>query len=118
MQWIKKWLRKGEKVLQQLVRRYAECLTNITESSVKKETKNICPTAEHCRSPLIDDCQSPQYAKVIINGFLIVTSKLGDRCFGSELRIIFLYNFIVIISYFQFVVLCDIIFKDIHWLII
>ncbi|XP_051158453.1 uncharacterized protein LOC127283847 [Leptopilina boulardi] len=93
MQYLKKWMRKGDKPLQQLVRRYSEFKKNCTKlTKAPKEGIIINDCSQHCDGPLLDGCCTPQYKKLTIEGLTLDVSKLGDTCFGLNNKDIILIS--------------------------
>ncbi|XP_043468219.1 uncharacterized protein LOC122502304 isoform X1 [Leptopilina heterotoma] len=83
LQQLKKWMRKGEKPLEQLVRRYAEFKKNsakLTKSQVNEIKIN--ENSQHCNGPLLEGCSSPEYHELTIREFRLDVLKLRDSCFG------------------------------------
>ncbi|XP_051168513.1 uncharacterized protein LOC127286199 [Leptopilina boulardi] len=83
LQYLKKWMRKGEKPLEQLVRRYAEFKKNsakLTKSQVNEIKIN--ENSQHCNGPLLEGCSSPEYHELTIRGFRLDVLKVRDSCFG------------------------------------
>lgn len=79
MQRLKKWMRKGEKPLQQLVRRYQEFLSSVSQKSDEKKCEVYLPSHQHSNGPLLDNCQIPQYERMTAHGFFMNTSKTADQ---------------------------------------
>ena len=83
MQNLKKWMRKGEKPLQQLVRRYTEFKINSGRHTKTQDTGIICSNrSEHNNGPLLENCSSPQYRAATVAGFKLDVKKEADKCFG------------------------------------
>lgn len=78
---IKKYLRKGEKPLQQVVRRYIEKECNASSSA---DFNHIYPNvlSLHYDGPLIPTCNNPQYKVIKYNGFTLKAGTLADSCCG------------------------------------
>lgn len=76
-------MRKGEKPLQQLVRRYLEFKANVSKNvELKQSGIKFFPSSEHHSGQLPDGCISPQYRAIFIEGFKLDVTKMSDKCFG------------------------------------
>ncbi|XP_036139931.1 uncharacterized protein LOC105834898 isoform X1 [Monomorium pharaonis] len=89
MQILKKYIRKSDKPLQQVVRRYIEQDINsdlslssiISSESVLRHPKLI---KLHFDGPLIDNTSNPQYKIVKYNGITLKAGSLADNCCGLK----------------------------------
>jgi len=86
MQILKKYLRKAEKPLQQVVRRYVKKKVNLCTSSALSDSVRIYPflTSLHYDGPLILNCRNPQYKIVKYNGFTLKVGTLADSSCGLK----------------------------------
>lgn len=84
MQILKKYLRKAEKPLQQVVRRYIEKEMNLSTSPALSDSARIYSNLSslHYDGPLISNCHNPQYKIVKYNGFTLKAGTLADSCCG------------------------------------
>lgn len=79
LQILKKYLRKADKPLEQLVRRYTE--KELIISSLPNFNQ-IYPTLTslHYDGPLLLNCHNPQYKIVKFNGFTLKAGTIADNC--------------------------------------
>lgn len=85
MQVLKKYLRKAEKPLEQVVRRCIEKEINLTTSSTESSNFiEIHPnlTSLHNNGPLLSNCNNPQYKIIKFNEVTFKTGTLADNCCG------------------------------------
>lgn len=84
MQILKKYLRKAEKPLQQVVRRCIEKDMNICTLSAVSDFPGIYPNLRvlHYDGPLISNCRNPQYKIVEYNGFTLTAGTFANSCCG------------------------------------
>ncbi|XP_011698579.1 PREDICTED: uncharacterized protein LOC105456325 [Wasmannia auropunctata] len=85
MQTLKKYLRKAEKPLQQVVRRYTEKEKNLNTLSAAlshSDSKHPHLTSLHFNGPLIQNCHNPQYKVIKFNGMTFKAGTLVDSCCG------------------------------------
>lgn len=81
MQTLKKLIRKSDKPLQQLCRRYVEIETNSSRShfsSLSVAHPNV--SSPNYDGPLLSNCSSPQYKKLSLSLFTIDVSVISDNC--------------------------------------
>lgn len=83
LQILKKYIRKAEKPLQQVVRRYMEKEINSdsTPLSLSIETRPTLMSL-HNNGPLLPNCKNPQYKIVKFNKMTLKAQTLGDSCCG------------------------------------
>jgi len=88
MQIFKKFIRKADKPLQQVIRRCIEkeinlnsLLLPITSDSVMKHPSLM---VLHSDGPLVDNCSNPQYKIVKYNGIILKAGSSADNCFGLK----------------------------------
>ncbi|KYN02500.1 hypothetical protein ALC62_06675 [Cyphomyrmex costatus] len=83
MQTLKKDLRKAEKPLQQVVRRYIERDNFCTSTALSQSISKHCNlTSLHYDGPLLPNCHNPQYKVVKFNGMTFKAGTLTDSCCG------------------------------------
>ncbi|XP_067216038.1 uncharacterized protein [Linepithema humile] len=84
MQTLKKYIRKADKPLQQVVRRYREQETNLYCTSTVSHSivKDPKLTSLHWNGPLIANCHNPQYNIIQYNGLTFKAGTLADSCCG------------------------------------
>lgn len=108
---LKKKLRKEEKPLQQIVRRYSESITlNYVDKSCYKSdikiTDDMFLSNKHVNGPLLEGCTNPQYGKLKLTDMtLIVNDKKNDCCCVKGDEIIKIYNIAFNTFYNTFVVI-------------
>lgn len=81
MQILKNMIRKPEKPLQQIARRYGEIKT--TYSNYNKNTNNdleLVATSLHVKGPLPENCINPQYKVIKSVTFTIKITRNADNC--------------------------------------
>ncbi|XP_011858295.1 PREDICTED: uncharacterized protein LOC105555865 [Vollenhovia emeryi] len=88
MQTLKRYIRKADKPLQQVVRRYIENEIN-SHSSISAVSSNFIATHSSLKSlhydgPLIPYCNNPQYKIVTYNGITLKAGILADNCCGLD----------------------------------
>ncbi|EFN71874.1 hypothetical protein EAG_07199, partial [Camponotus floridanus] len=94
LQEVKKIIRKADKPLQQLHRRYMEkndaiCNTDLTY----EENSKIQLLNEHYDGPLIQDCTNPQYKSINMAQYIIkVNDNANNCCFMKDESIIKIEN--------------------------
>ncbi|XP_011706765.1 PREDICTED: uncharacterized protein LOC105461942 [Wasmannia auropunctata] len=84
LQILKRYLRKADKSLQQVVRRCIEKEKNLCASTVLSHSvmKNPKLTSIHCDGPLVPNCRSPQYKIIQYNGITFKAGTVADSCCG------------------------------------
>ncbi|XP_071575335.1 uncharacterized protein [Temnothorax nylanderi] len=83
MQILKKYIRKSEKPLQQVIRRYSESYINSDSSlSMTSVTKHPYFKEIHFDGPLTDNSSNPQYKVVKYKGITLKAGSLADNCCG------------------------------------
>lgn len=84
MQVLKKYLKKAERSLEQIVRRCIEKEKNLCASTVPSNPILTYPNliSLHHNGPLISDCKNPQYKIIKYNGITFKTTTLSDSCCG------------------------------------
>lgn len=84
MQILKKYLRKAEKPLQQVVRRCIEKEKNLhTSTALSHSVPNYSNLSLlHYDGPLIPNCRNPQYKVIKFNGMTFKAGTLADSCCG------------------------------------
>lgn len=85
LQILKKYIRKAEKPLQQVIHRYKEKEINSDSSStISSNSILIHPTLMllHYDGPLIPYCNNPQYKIVKYNGIMLKAGTLANSCCG------------------------------------
>ncbi|XP_025263008.1 uncharacterized protein LOC105254747 isoform X2 [Camponotus floridanus] len=84
MQILKKYIRKSEKPLQQVVRRFIEkeksLFTSTTRPHYGPQHYNLMSL--HYDGPIISNCHNPQYKVVKFNGMTFKADTLSDSCCG------------------------------------
>lgn len=83
LQTLKKLIRKSDKPLQQLCRRYIETEKNSSNSNIKPIFPSLLglnPVSLHFTGPLPDNCSNPQFKKLISSEFVINISSESDNC--------------------------------------
>lgn len=85
MQVLKKYVRKPDKPLEQIVRRYIEEEINLSTSSTDLSDSvrihnNLMSL--HTDGPLLPHCNNPQYKAVKCNGLTFKAKTLADSCCG------------------------------------
>lgn len=83
MQFLKKLIRKSEKPLQQLSRRYHELQVKQEKNPVSKGLKPVL-RYQHHDGPLIEDCTEPQYKCISTPNFLYKVGNKADNCCGLK----------------------------------
>jgi len=88
MQIFKKFIKKTDRPLQQVIRRCIEkeinlnsLLLPITSDSVMKHPSLM---VLHSDGPLVDNCGNPQYKIVKYNGIILKAESSADNCFGLK----------------------------------
>ncbi|XP_068989263.1 uncharacterized protein [Neodiprion pinetum] len=84
MQTLKRLLRKSDKPLQQIFRRYVE-IENSSESTTSKKRSckfEVLTQSSHYDGPLPDGCENPQYKIVNYSDFKLKVDSLADNCCG------------------------------------
>ncbi|EZA62198.1 hypothetical protein X777_02824 [Ooceraea biroi] len=94
LQEIKKIIRKADKPLQQLHRRYTEKNDKICNIVlIYEESPKIQFLNKHCNGPLIHDCTNPQYKTINILQYTIkVNDNANNYCFMKDKSIIKIEN--------------------------
>lgn len=87
MQVLKKYIRKAERPLQQVVRRYIEKGSNSNlslSSAILSHSVPMHPNLMllHHYGPLVSNCNNPQYKIVKYNGITLKAGTLADSCCG------------------------------------
>lgn len=87
MQILKKSIRKADRPLQQVVRRYIEKKNNsdvLLSPTISSHSVLAHPNLMllHHDGPLVSDCSSPQYKIVKYNGITLKVGTLADSCCG------------------------------------
>lgn len=85
MKTLKKYLRKAEKPLQQVVRRCIEKERNLYTSTALSHSvpKRSNLLLLHYDGPLIPNCHNPQYKVIKFNGMSFKAGTLADSCCGA-----------------------------------
>lgn len=88
MQVVKKCVRKGDRPLAQLYRRYTEIVNNrsVNLQQPYKYPFTPCNSSIHENSPLLDHCNNPQYSKVKSYAYTLDCKKQKNSCFGTKDR--------------------------------
>jgi len=81
LQFLKKMVRKFEKPLEQVIKRYNEYLT-FSEFKDSTSKQNIEFRKPHNEGPLIDKCTGPEFKCVIIDNFKIDTKSIANCYIG------------------------------------
>jgi len=97
MQILKKYLRKSDKPLQQVVRKYIEeeinCDSSLSSITAPNSAlKHLNCMVLHSDDPLTDDSSNPQYKIVKYNGITLKAGSLADNCGLKCGAIIFVQN--------------------------
>jgi len=84
LQILKKLIRKNEKPLQQLFRRYHEARHITTE--MKKTSKKLYPikSTYHCNGPLLPLSNNPQYKSAECTFFTLNADSKANNCCGLQ----------------------------------
>ncbi|XP_070161256.1 uncharacterized protein [Polyergus mexicanus] len=84
MQILKKYIRKADRPLQQVIRRYIEKEINSDSSTILSHSVVGHPNLIllHHDGPLISNCKNPQYKIVKYNGIILKSNTLADSCCG------------------------------------
>lgn len=84
LQKLKKYLRKADKPLQQVVRRCIEKEKNLQTSTASSQSvpRHSTLMSLHHDGPLIANCQNPQYKVIKFNGMTLKAGTLADSCCG------------------------------------
>lgn len=85
MQILKRYIRKAERPLQQVIRRYMENETySLLSSTILSNSIATHPnlTSLHCDGPLIPHCNNPQYKIIKYNEITLKAGTLADDCCG------------------------------------
>lgn len=92
---LTKLVRKGEKPLQQVAKRYLELKKNSCKPcSVRKQPEPFQGGGRHSSGVLLDDCMYPQYSPLSIGGgYTISSTSEADRCCLIGSRVVFVENF-------------------------
>ncbi|XP_046408227.1 uncharacterized protein LOC124172778 isoform X2 [Ischnura elegans] len=77
---LKRSLRKSERPLQQLSRRYQEMEKLNHVRGLMAKRADIVFGFEHNDGPLPQGCTNPQYHRMECQGYTVMASKLGDNC--------------------------------------
>ncbi|KYQ55446.1 hypothetical protein ALC60_05670 [Trachymyrmex zeteki] len=93
LQEVKKLIRKADKPLQQLHRRYVEKnIVAYSAVSYKKDPK-IKVLKEHFNGPIIHNCTSPQYKFITTSGYVIkINDNVNNCCLMSDRSILKIEN--------------------------
>ena len=92
-----KWLvHKGEKPLQQIVKRYSE-MDHVMLKKMKQGTVSSVSNKflqEHNDGPLVDGCGNPQYKKYQMGNAVVNVQRKGDCCAGlHDGSVVLIQNF-------------------------
>lgn len=84
MQILKKYIRKADKSLQQVIWRYIEKEINSDSSTILSHSVLVHPNliSLHQNGPLISNCKNPQYKIVKYNGITLKCDTLADNYCG------------------------------------
>lgn len=81
MQILKKYLRKSEKPLEQVLRRCMEKKNLHTSTTLPHSVSRHCNlTSLHHNGPLLPNCHNPQYKVIKFNGMTFKAGTLADNC--------------------------------------
>ncbi|KYM94120.1 hypothetical protein ALC62_15262 [Cyphomyrmex costatus] len=84
MQILKKLVRKSEKPLQQLFRRYCEAQHITTETKKTNKKLNPIKSTYHCNGPLLPLSNFPQYKSAECTFFKLDANSIADNCCGLQ----------------------------------
>lgn len=81
MRTLKQMLRKHEKPLEQVIKRYKERIHNEIISPVKQQYNSIVLSNKHCNGPLIKNTCSPQYLKLILHNKINTNTNTSSNVY-------------------------------------
>ncbi|KYM98827.1 hypothetical protein ALC62_10457, partial [Cyphomyrmex costatus] len=81
MQTLKKYIRKADRPLQQVIRRHEEGL-NLSSVSSTISSNSDTLMSLHYDGPLTLNCKNPQYKMIKYNGIVFEAGSLADSCCG------------------------------------
>jgi hypothetical protein len=87
MKFLKKMIRKHEKPLEQVIKRYEEISEFCCKPTLIKSNNQIHTMKEHYDGPIVEYCTGwSQFKCIMINNLKIVTTSNSDCYIGYELQ--------------------------------
>lgn len=105
LQYLRKLVRKNDKPLQQVVRRYYESIKSGKEVHGSEKLSDFHLVKPHCDGPLTSGCSGPEFKSVVFPEFKLSCTPRDSSCALKDGTIIEIENFAFSLEFNEYIVI-------------